>query len=176
MAAAATANVSQMLNGLGLSQDVSTAIVSQGYTSLDEFKLLEDDDDVQDLCRIVRKPGGQVTTGRGVNAVTTADPGIKVTLVAETNLKLACFYMRHMLNRISRDIVPNDVTVINIHTLRDLYKSEKDYTFPKKETFPKIDERSWPDTLRILQPNLLRFKSKRNPNPANQLNRINNSK
>ena len=118
MAAAATVNVRQMLNGIGFSQAASTAIVNQGYTSLDEFKLL-DDDDVQDLCQIVRKPGGQVTTGRGVNAVTTADPGIKVTLVAETNLKLACFYMRHMLNHISRDIVPNDVTVINIHTLRD---------------------------------------------------------
>ena len=93
--------------------------------------------------RIVWKPRGEKTTGSSSRAVMTVDPGLTDSLVAETNLKLTCFCMHHMMNRVSHMLEYGDVTVVNIRTLHDKYESEKDYTFPKKEEFPKIDECSW---------------------------------
>lgn len=48
------------LERLGASQDAARAIVNdQGIASLDELKVLQDDD-VSVLCKTVRRPGGVV--------------------------------------------------------------------------------------------------------------------
>ena len=135
-----------MLKGLKFSQDGADEIYIQGYEDLDELKDLSDDD-VTALYRIICRPGGKVTVGTGATATSKTNPGTQVSMVAETKLKLACYYLRHYLDRLLRKVVRTDVTVDDIKKLKDMERKDKKYEEPKTDTYPKIDEKSWPDTF-----------------------------
>lgn len=138
-----------MLMRLGFVEDTAYAVYDQGYIDLKELKILTEDE-VSDLCKIIRKPGGQITTGEGAAAVTNPDPGEKVLLVTEGNLKLACYYLRHRFDRIQRPPTRINVTMTNVRKLRELFKFDKSYKYPTKDEYPKIDDPSWPDTFDAL--------------------------
>jgi hypothetical protein len=75
----------------------------QDQNDLDELLLLTD---------TVRRPGatiaGPTPAGGGV-AVQVNNPGSSVSLRAENNLKLACFYLKHRY-RVSRVVLPVEIT------------------------------------------------------------------
>ena len=75
----------------------------QDIDSLGELKVLRDED-VVNLCKVVRRPGGMIANPQagapGAPAI-IPNPGILVSLRAETNLKLASYWLRHQ-ERVSR--------------------------------------------------------------------------
>ena len=135
-----------MLKGLKFSQEGADEIFTQGYEDFDELKDLSDDD-VTALCRIIRRPGGEVTVGTGATATSKINPGTQVFIVVETSLKLVCYYLRHYLDRLSRKVVHTDITVDNVKKLKDMKREDEKYEEMKPDTYPKIDEKSWPDTF-----------------------------
>ena len=86
---------------LGCSQDAAQAIVNgQGIDSLDELKTLKDDDVVA-LCKIIRRPGGTIPNPNAAQAGQPAEipaVGHAIPIRAEQNIKLAAYYVRHMID------------------------------------------------------------------------------
>lgn len=128
---------------LGFTNPAAQAICDdQGITDLDEIRIL-DDSDVENLCKVVRRPGGTVP-GADAQAPAVPNPGISVSLRAENNLKLAAFWLRHRW-RISRPTAPPDVTIDNIRSVLALRDSEESYKADDK--LPTINARDWPKTM-----------------------------
>lgn len=131
------------LQRLGFTVPAAHAITDdQGMDSLDELRILEDSD-VENLCKVVRRPGGTVP-GADADAPAVPNPGISVSLRAENNLKLAAFWLRHRW-RISRATAPQDVTIANIRSVLQLRNTEDSYKH--EETLPMINARDWPKTM-----------------------------
>ena len=76
----------------------------KGMENLDEFHLI-DNDGVDNLCKVIHRPGGQITNpvfaaAGGAAAAAAAgipaqiaNPGFIVLTHAETNLKLMCYFL-----------------------------------------------------------------------------------
>lgn len=47
------------------------------------------DEDVERLCKVTRRPGGTIANSAGAGQV--PNPGIPVSMLAEKNLKLLCY-------------------------------------------------------------------------------------
>ncbi|KAI2497693.1 hypothetical protein MHU86_16822 [Fragilaria crotonensis] len=118
----------------------------QGIDSLEEIRLLSDDE-ISNLAKLIRRPGG-VIPGQ-VNAAGNAvpNPGIQVNARAETNLKLAAFYLRHQV-RIGRTVTPADVTLENIRSIRELRDYED--TWKASDDLPVINAKDWPKTMEAI--------------------------
>ena len=101
--------INRMYGRLGFSIATS-AILSgaQGMNNIVKLGLLTDVE-VDALCKLVRLPGGMVPNPAGRGPQITA-PGCGVSMRAITNLKLACYFIRHQ-ERTSRDCTPADVTL-----------------------------------------------------------------
>ena len=93
------------LTCMGFTPAVATFIMdTQGMNDLEEF-LLMDDEGVRTLCKVIRRPGGQVPNPAFAAAGTAAaaaaariptnisNPGYVVSTCAETNLKLMCHFL-----------------------------------------------------------------------------------
>ena len=102
------------------------------------------DDDVKRLCKVVRRPGGTIPNPVGDEPQLVPDPGVPVSMRAETNLKLAAYWVRHQ-GRISREPIAVNITLENVRKLRELRDLEKDYEAPTDT--PKIDDKDWTKTL-----------------------------
>jgi hypothetical protein len=70
--------------------------VTCGIDSLDEIAYLDGIDDVDTATKGVNNPGGMVTTGTLLAAVTSRNNGIPVSIRAVENLKLCVYYLKHM--------------------------------------------------------------------------------
>jgi len=133
-----------LLLRLKFSDEASEAIMKQGYDSLEVLADLTDDQ-VSQVCKIVRFPGGSVTTGQGETP--SKDLGCSIMHLAETNLQLTAYMARHYLERISRSIAPQDVTPTMLKTFKAMKHSEDAYTAPDVAEYPTINDRSWPETF-----------------------------
>ena len=133
---------------LGFSQAGAVAMVDeQGIDSLDELKWL-DDDAIETVCSVVRKPGGQIpnpNAGAAGQPQMIPNPGTQVSVRAEGNLKLACYCVRHR-ERISRACDIPSITLQNVRALRDLKRQEEDH---EDVEVPEnlINARNWPKTV-----------------------------
>ena len=111
-----------------------------------ELALLSDTE-CESLCKLVRRPGGLIpnpnAAAAGQPPMINA-PGHTVSMRAVTNLKLACFFIRHHV-RTSRSCSAATVILADIRTLRDLKALEEAYTIP--DSPPSINEKNWPKTL-----------------------------
>lgn len=110
---------------LGLSQPAAHFVVHD--QSINQLSILQrlSDDEIDSLCRICRKPGGQIINPNAGNPGETdviTNPGISVAALHTENIKLAAFYLRLMAN-VSRARVFADVTLTNIEAARN-YKEE----------------------------------------------------
>ena len=76
---------------------------AQGMDEVQELGLLTNVE-VDALCKLVRSPGGMVANPTGCGPQIAA-PGCGVSMRAITNLKLACYFIRHQ-TRTSRDVRP----------------------------------------------------------------------
>ena len=99
---------------LGFTQEAALLITDdQGLIELEEIRLMTDPE-VVNLCKVLRRPGGtmMVPNAAGVN-VQVPNPGNKVSLLAENNLKMACLYLSHRAC-VSLAVVPVDITLLNV--------------------------------------------------------------
>lgn len=137
------------LTRIGFSEAAAQAIVEeQGIDSLDEIKLMNDDE-VASLCNIVRRPGGMIpAAGGGPGAAAVQNPGVPVNQRAEGHLKLLSFYLRHQA-RVSRNVVAADVTLESIRSVRDLREFESTYKAPTEA--PTINAKDWPKTMETIE-------------------------
>ena len=141
-----------MFDDLGFNPRAQRALTDdQQVNDLSEIAILSDDE-VESLCKLVRRPGGQVPNPRAAVAGQPAEiahPGTLVSMRAVTNLKLACFFVRHRM-RTSRTTTPAQVTLDDVRELRDLREKELSHTNPT--TVPQVVGTNWPKILEeILQ-------------------------
>jgi hypothetical protein len=122
----------------------------QDQKDLDELRLLTDAE-VTNLCKVVRCPGGTIAgpaPASGGVAVQVNNPGTSVSLRAENNLKLACFYLKHRY-RVLRVVLPVEIALVNVRALVGLRLSEEKYKDPKEK--PKISNKDWPKTMEVIE-------------------------
>ena len=126
-----------------------TAPDGQGLGSLDEFRFLQDDD-VEALCKTLRSPGGTIANPDAAipgQPARVRNPGFLVSLRAEQNLKLMCYYIRFK-HQTSRDIEPADIDLNSVRELRDHREWEKDHSDVDP---PEINARNWPATIEAIE-------------------------
>ena len=145
---AAVAAMRTALTHLGFTQDVAAMITNiQGVDSIDELKFLNDNE-VEGLCNNIRKPGGMMPNpDAGVQGepAMICNPGQGVSARAKNNLKLCCYFICHC-ERISRSVTADQITLANVHALRDLRDAEIDHV--DHEPMPKLmDWKNWPKTM-----------------------------
>jgi hypothetical protein len=87
-----------------------------GINTLEEVVFLNDKD-IDSLVKQLRRPGGMIAgptifgrAAQGAPGPLVANPGHSVSIWAETNLKLAVFYLRHQA-RISRIVLPASIAL-----------------------------------------------------------------
>jgi ribosomal protein S13 len=108
----------KMLNRIGFTIAESQVIVDeQGLDSLDEIRLLTDDE-IENLCKVIRRPGGQIP-GPNPGNPPVNNPGLPDNLRAENHLKLLAFFLRHQ-ERVSRRAASADITLDTIRAFREL--------------------------------------------------------
>ena len=104
---------------------------AQGADTIDELGFLKDSEAVN-LCRVLLgRPDGLIPNdaagiAAGGPASFTNPAGMTVSLRAENNLKLACYYFCHRI-RVSHTTTPVDITQENVRALLKLYNSEEKY-------------------------------------------------
>lgn len=141
---AANAAMRTMFTRLGFSQAAAQAIVDdQGLDTLAEVKLLTDDE-VESLCKVIRRPGGTVPAP-DPGAAPVPNPGTPVNLRAENHMKLLAFYLRHQ-DRVSRSVQVPDITLETIRALRELRDFESTYKATTDDA-PNINTKDWPKTM-----------------------------
>jgi hypothetical protein len=115
-----------------------------------------DDDNVTNLCKVIRRPGGMIA-GPTVPALIAGDPavpgplvqnfGTPVSLMAETDCKLLTYYCRFQ-QRTSNVLDAATMTVTKIRAMETLKTTEKDHKDPDA---PEIDEKDWPRTIEAMK-------------------------
>ena len=129
---------------LGFSIEAATRITdTQGIDSVEELQLLTDSD-VENLCKALKRPGGTIQVA-GANQ---PDPGVQVSLRAETNLKLACYFLRHRI-RTSRVSHAQDITIANTRSVREMKLTEENHENPSDP--PTISHKDWPKTMEAIE-------------------------
>ena len=158
MAAALNA-IRAALQRMGFSQEASNHITDangQGLNDLTHFEYLLDTE-VENLCRQIRKPGGQIANpaaAPGNNApARIPNPGIPIAMTAENNLKRMCYYVRHS-KRTSRTITAADITTANVRSLIEYRRWEDVKDDP---TAPELTFRDWPRTIETIEEYLFNF-------------------
>jgi ribosomal protein S13 len=96
----------EAMTRIGFTEAAARALVEeQGIDNLEEVKLLIDDE-IESLCRVIRRPGGNLHPVAGTlpGAVPVPiNPGVPVNQRAEGHLKLLAFYLCHQA-RFSRNV------------------------------------------------------------------------
>jgi hypothetical protein len=142
-----------MLQRIGLSAAASQVIVDeQGLDSLNEIRLLTDDE-IESLCKVVRRPGGTIP-GPNAGDAPVNNPGTPINLRAENHLKLLAFFLRHQ-ERVSSTTQVADITLDAIRALRELRDFESTYKAPDDP--PAINAKDWPKTMESIHEYLRSF-------------------
>ena len=138
---------------IGFTNGANDNIVDvQGIDSVRELGYLNDDD-VINLCKTIRRPGGHLPNpafvAGGNEPPTIPYTGIMVSQRAETNMQLASYTVRHH-NRISRATTVATMNPTSIRRLREL-KIKEDSRESDPPVAPTIDAKNWPKTIDALQ-------------------------
>ena len=103
-----------MFGRLGVDHNTCISIIDEHHiNNLDELQVLKDTE-VTNLCKVVRRPGGMLEAV-GVRPE-LPDYGENVSLRAENNIKLACFWLRDCI-RVGHTITVADVTLANVRSI-----------------------------------------------------------
>ena len=76
-------------------------------------------------------------------------PGISVSALAESNLKIAMWYLMHMHSCVQCTRVLADVTHNTIHPFHEQMHNEANYEPPTE--LPKINDRYWAKTIKAIE-------------------------
>jgi hypothetical protein len=133
----------QLFQHMGYSQVAVTAIVDeQGIDLLDELRILKDEM-ITNLCKVICHPGGQIANPNPLQQGNiSSNPGIIVSLCAESNMKLVKWMIMHRMLHISCPCQPDDVTLAALQAFTKMHKYELNHTNPEMK--PTIDEKDWP--------------------------------
>jgi hypothetical protein len=141
---------------------VRAIVDEQGIISIDELKILTDTE-IENLCKEVRRPGGQVANPNMAKAgqqPQLPNHGKSISLWAELNIKLAAYYIRHCLNHVSRDCNAASITLAAIQVVRKLKEYEENYKAPDER--PNIDNKDWPKTFESIDDYLAQINGEQN--------------
>jgi hypothetical protein len=129
--AAAQAQLNNYLASIGFTEaTLREQFNAQGLTSIDEVKELTDDD-IKEICKIIRKPGGTIPNpafGPGMAAgipEVLANPGIPISFMQEKRLKLFAYYLRH-LDRIQCPFQATHATIAHLNQMAILKEREEE--------------------------------------------------
>jgi hypothetical protein len=152
---AAIAAMRGVFTRIGFTFEAASLLVGdQGINELKEIRRLTDSE-AEDLCKVLRRPGGAIANTPAAiaagAAATRSNPGTQVSVVAQNNLKLLCYFLKHHV-RVSRDLVPGDITPIGIRGLEDLRLSEEKHKNPTSK--PTIDDKDWAKTFESIEEDL----------------------
>jgi hypothetical protein len=122
---------------------------------LEEVVFLNDKD-IDSLVKQLQRPGGGVIAGPAiVIGAAQVAPGPlvayhvhSVSIRAETNLKLAVFYLRHQA-RISRIVAPARVALTVVRRLGSTKEYEENFKVAAEQ--PVIHEKDWPRTMEAIR-------------------------
>ena len=130
-------------------------IDDQGMDDLAEFGLLTDTE-VENLCKVVCRPGGTIANPNRNDAngdpvpgqlATITNPGQTVPLRAESNLKMACYFLQYK-QRVSRPLTAASLTLVNVRGMQGLKEWEDAHKDVEKA---EIDSKDWPRTMEALK-------------------------
>ena len=150
----------QALQRIGFTNEAATYITNEdegGMNDLASFRILTDDE-VDDLCKTVRRPGGLVANPNAADAgqpAQTANPGIPVSLKACANLKLMCYFLRFKRNT-SRAVAAPDITQANLDRLRGYKQWEEDHDDPDPPEINFGANALWPRIMETMEAHLCR--------------------
>ena len=121
---------------LGFSQAVAASIVNN-HGIITQTNLLHfEPSDIDALCKNIQRPGG-TTTGRNNQQV--PNPGMPISTMAQSNLKLVTFWNMHRLEHVQRPTAPSEVTRAVIDPFMQQQKTEDTYEAPTEP--PEINEK-----------------------------------
>ena len=117
--------------------------------TLEDFRILTDSK-VESLVKVIRRPGGTIADPAPGAAPDTRipNPGIAVSLRAENNLKLACYYLRHK-QKTSCTVNANDITLANVRALCDFKEWEDTQDDPS--ALELTAQPDWPKAFEAIQ-------------------------
>jgi hypothetical protein len=145
---AAVAAFRTALRAIGFSIEAARTITDdQEISSIEELKMLFDND-VVELCKALRRPGGTIINPAAGQFGQIPNPGINIPLRAVENLKMAAYYARHH-DRISRPLLPAGLTLANVRLLRPLKDHELAHQQP--DEVPVIDEKDMVRTMDAIE-------------------------
>ena len=139
--AANAATVRNYFQGTLLIQDndARNALTNQGLDDWDSF-LTVTDQDIQDICKNIRSPGGLVTNQDGD---LVPNRGINIGFVFEKRLRQLRYFICHCY-RIQRPFAPARATLPNLISIWRLHelekKKEKDDTVTKPSLMTNVDD------------------------------------
>ena len=109
---------------------------------LEELSSMKDED-VEQLCKTVRRPGGQIL----VAGVAQPNHSIPISIRAERNLKLACYYLQYRA-RVSRLVTAIGIMLDHVRALRNHKEAEG-----KREDGEamEINDKDWPKTMEAIE-------------------------
>lgn len=127
------------LNRIGFSDVARDAItdVDKENLTIDSLALMTDED-VETLCKSIRRPGGTIAgvlpVGAPVGAIPPRipDPGCFVSAKAERHFKTACFIASHF-ERTSRTLDSAFLTIARITRYQAILNAEKEYKEPTEQ-------------------------------------------
>ena len=137
----------QLFVRVGFSDPAAHALVeAQGLDSLDNLRMLQEDD-CTTVCKNVRRPGGTINNNDG-NPV--PNPGTNVSLVAEKQLKLTVYFLKHR-QRCSRTTDFKYVTLERVRAMQTLHDMEKQHKDPETADPTKIiSAKDWTKTFETI--------------------------
>jgi hypothetical protein len=107
--------------------------------------------DIDSLVNQLRSPGGVIAGPRIVGGAAQGDPGPlvaspghSISIRAETNLKLAVFYLHHQAH-ISIVVSPASIALTVVRHLRLTKAYEENFNVTAEQ--PIINEKDWPRTI-----------------------------
>jgi hypothetical protein len=113
------------------------------------------DKDIDSLVKQLRHPGGMISeptivggAAQGAPGPMVANHGHSVSIRAETNLKLAVFYLHHQA-RISRIVSPASIALTVVRRLRSTKEYEENFKVTAEQ--PIINEKDWPRTMEAIR-------------------------
>jgi hypothetical protein len=121
-------------------------VAEQMIDTLGELTLLNDDK-CSNLCKVVQQPGGDMANPNAENAGAPPrilNPGTSVSMVAQSNLKLATYWLQHRQS-ISQVTQPGDLLLLTVRAIKELKQEEEQHQDP--DTKPTINAKNWPKTL-----------------------------
>ena len=116
----------------GFTVAAAAAFDDQGIDSLPELRILTDLE-VENLCKVIRRPGGSVQNHIEGHAVSLRD---------KNNLKLAAYWLRQQ-DKVARVVTPAQVLLDTIRAVRA--KSDADAAYKNQVTadYPVINDKDW---------------------------------